>query len=73
MNSGTAAAQKVAVYRDFASGYTLVDRVGMSVEVVQHVLGASRRPVGARGLYAYGRSGGTVTNPAALRWLEISS
>ena len=48
----------VAVYGAIADAFTIVDRVGFSVELVPHLFGASRRPTGQRGLYAYWRTGG---------------
>jgi hypothetical protein len=32
----------------------ILDRVGLTVEVLPHLLGANRRPTGERGLYATG-------------------
>ena len=40
------AGAKVAVVGDWKSGYVIVDRVGMSVELVPHLLGSNRRPSG---------------------------
>jgi predicted phage gp36 major capsid-like protein len=38
------------LYGDIASAYKTVDRIGLSVELVPLVMGASRRPTGTRGL-----------------------
>ena len=69
--AGTASGTDLAVYGDFQN-YLIAERLGMTVEIVQHVLGSNRRPIGARGLYAYGRTGGSATVPNAFRWLEVS-
>jgi HK97 family phage major capsid protein len=49
--------------------YLIVDRIGMTIEVVPHLFGANRRPTGQRGLYAYWRNTGTVIDPNAFRVL----
>jgi HK97 family phage major capsid protein len=49
--------------------YLIVDRIGMTIEVVPHLFGANRRPTGQRGLYAYWRNTGTVVDPNAFRVL----
>jgi hypothetical protein len=72
MPSGTAVGDKVAVAGDFYTGYRLVERIGITVEVVPHTFGANGRPIGARGMYAYGRNGGSVVAPQALRYLALS-
>lgn len=48
--------------------FLIVDRVGMSVELVPHVFGASRRmPTGQRGLYARWRNSTRILVPNAFR------
>lgn len=39
------------VFGDF-SKFLIVDRIGMNVELVPHLLGANRRPTGERGILA---------------------
>jgi len=51
------------------SQYVIVDRVGLKVEVVPHLMGATYRPIGARGLFARWRVGGDVSNVDAFRLL----
>lgn len=51
--------------------YVIVDRVGMSVELVPHLFGANSRPTGQRGLYAYMRSGAESVDDNAFRVLSI--
>jgi HK97 family phage major capsid protein len=61
-------ATKIAVFGDF-SRYMILDRVGLTVEVLPHMLGANRRPTGERGLYAYWRNGAKVLDANAFRAL----
>ena len=59
---------KVALYGDF-SRYLIVDRVGLTVDFIPHLMGANRRPTGERGLYAYWRNGAKVLDANAFRAL----
>jgi len=68
MDSTTATGAKFAIIGDF-SRYVIVDRVGLNVEVLPHLLGANRRPTGERGLYAFWRNGAKVINADAFRVL----
>ena len=72
LDSTTTTASKPLVYGDIAAGFRVVDRVGMSIEVIDHVLGASQRPIGARGFYAYWRVGAAVQATEALRVLTVT-
>jgi HK97 family phage major capsid protein len=59
-------ATKIMVVGDF-SYFLIVDRIGMNVEVVPHIFGAtSRFPIGQRGLYAYWRNTSKVLSAAAF-------
>jgi HK97 family phage major capsid protein len=58
----------VMVYGDF-SQLLLLDKLGLRVELIPHVLGANRRPIAARALYAYWRSTSLVLNANAFRAL----
>lgn len=52
------------------SYFLIADRVGMTIELVPHLFGASNRfPIGARGLYAYWRTATTVLSANAFRVL----
>jgi HK97 family phage major capsid protein len=61
------------VYGDIRAGFTIVDRIGMEIELVPHLMGPNRRPTGSRGLYAYWRNSSAVLNPEALRAIIPSS
>jgi HK97 family phage major capsid protein len=54
------------------SRFVIVDRVGMSVEYIPTLFGASQRPTGQRGWYAYWRTGSDVTDGNAFRLLDIT-
>jgi len=59
---------KIAVFGDF-SRYLIVDRVGLTVDFIPHLMGANRRPTGERGLYCYWRNGAKVLDANAFRAL----
>lgn len=65
------AGTKVAVYGDFARGFLIVDRIGMSVELIPQVFGANGRPTGQRGIFAWWFNGSKVVVPNALRVLQM--
>jgi len=62
---------KVAVYGDIAAGFKVVDRIGMRIELVQHLFGENARPTGQRGLFAFWRVGSKVVDANAIRVLEV--
>jgi HK97 family phage major capsid protein len=68
MTDVTTVGAKFLLYGDF-SRYVIVDRVGLNVEVIPHLMGANRRPTGQRGLYAYWRNGAKVVDANAFRVL----
>ena len=58
------------LYGDFRAAFTIADRLGMTAEIVPTLFGATRRPTGERGLFAYWRTGSKTVVPEALRYLE---
>lgn len=70
----TAAADNyVAIYGDIAETYTIVDRLGMTVELVPMLFAtANNLPNGQRGLYARWRVGAGLTNADAARVLNVT-
>lgn len=67
-----AGADYVLIYGDF-SNYVIADRVGMTVEFIPHLFGATRRmPTGQRGWYAYYRVGADSVNDGAFRMLNLN-
>jgi HK97 family phage major capsid protein len=63
---------KIMLGGDFNTGYTIVDRIGMTAELIPHLFGATNRfPTGQRGLYTYWRTGANVVVANAFRYLEV--
>jgi HK97 family phage major capsid protein len=61
----------VLILGDFATGYVIVDRVGLSIAYNPLVLGANRRPSGEVGWFATWRVGGDAVNANAFRGLRL--
>jgi len=56
------------------SRYIIVDRVGMTVELIPHLFGGTANyPTGQRGLYAYLRSGADSVDDNAFRLLNVAT
>jgi HK97 family phage major capsid protein len=54
------------VLGDF-SYFKIIDRIGMTIELVPHLFGATARyPIGQRGFYAYYRNGSKVLNASSF-------
>lgn len=68
--SANAANSTLAILGDFKQ-FLIVDRIGMTVEMVPHVLGANRRPTGQRGVYAVWMNNSKVLIPDAFRRLSM--
>jgi HK97 family phage major capsid protein len=62
------AGTKILTFGDFDQ-FLIVDRIGMNVEIIPHLMGASRRPIGSRGMYAYWRNTSAVLVPGAFKTL----
>ncbi len=71
MATGTVTGTRTMILADWQEAFIIVDRVGMTVEVVQHLVGANHRPSGQRGLFAFWRVGSGVLVANAARFLEI--
>lgn len=68
-----AAENYIAIYGDIAECYTIVDRLGMSIELIPHLFAtANNLPSGQRGLYARWRVGAGLTNADAARVLNVT-
>lgn len=68
MSDTPATGAKFLLHGDF-SRYVIVDRIGLTVELIPHLMGANRRPTGQRGLYAFWRNGAKVVDANAFRAL----
>jgi HK97 family phage major capsid protein len=71
MATGATTGTKLIIGGDFRTGYKIVDRLGLSAELIPHMLGATRLPLGVRGLYVYWRTGAGVVAVNAFRYLEV--
>jgi len=71
-NSNMDAAEgDVLLYGDFAAGFTIVDRIGSTLELVQNLFGEHGRPTGQRGALLWFRTGSDVVVPNAFRVLNV--
>jgi HK97 family phage major capsid protein len=69
MSSVLTAGAKLMIFGDFRY-FLIVDRIGMTVEVIPHIFGATnQRPIGSRGLFAYWRNTSRVLSTAAFKTL----
>jgi HK97 family phage major capsid protein len=59
---------EILVMGDFRY-YVIVDRIGMSADLIPHLVGTNHRPTGQRGLYFFWRNGAEVINAVAFRTL----
>jgi HK97 family phage major capsid protein len=66
-NSGS----KVAIFADWNAAFGIADRIGLSVEIVPHLMSTNSRPIGQRGFYAYWRVGSGILVANAARYLEV--
>jgi HK97 family phage major capsid protein len=53
--------------------FLIIDRIGMSVEVIPHLMGSHGRPTGQRGLYAFWRNTSLVLASNAFRVLQVAA
>lgn len=73
MQATVTKAKVIALYGDIAAGFKIVDRIGMQVELIPHLMGENGRPTGERGLYAFWRTGSKVVNAKAIRALKVKA
>jgi HK97 family phage major capsid protein len=69
MSTSVAGNEKLLVYGDF-SQFAIVDRIGLTIELVPHLFGASQRPTGQRGLLAWFRTSSGILTENAFKVLE---
>lgn len=72
MVNTTTTGSRVLILGDW-TGYTIVDRIGGTVELIPHLFGAAQGnlPTGQRGLYYYFRVGAGVTVANSFRYMEV--
>lgn len=63
----------VLAFGDFQRGFLIVDRIGMSVELVPHLFGSNGRPTGQRGVHAYWSNNCRILIDNAIRVLNVTS
>lgn len=68
MTGTTATGVKFLMLGDF-NRFVIVDRIGLDIEVIPHLVGTNHRPTGQRGLYAYFRNSSKVVDANAFRVL----
>ena len=69
----TGSAADYTVVSGDVSQYSIVDRVGTSIEVVQNVFGTNHRPTGQRGFFVHFRVGADCLIPDAFRLTNHSA
>jgi HK97 family phage major capsid protein len=71
INPATTESNHVLLYGDMQQAFTIVDRLGSTIEGIQTLFGANRRPTGQRGLVLWKRVGSEVVVPNAARLLNV--
>ena len=71
MDSVLTAASEIMVFGDFRY-FLIVDRLGMNVNLIPHLFGASGRPTGQSGLHAIWRNTSDVLSTAAFKVLKTT-
>jgi len=72
MDAGLTDGEKILLFGDF-NNFLIVDRIGMSVELIPHLFGANGRPTGQRGIYAIWRNSSVILADTAFRYLAIKA
>jgi HK97 family phage major capsid protein len=60
------------LYGDFTSAFVIVDRWPVTIEPIDHLFGANRRPTGQRGAFLWARTGSDLVAANALRLLNVT-
>lgn len=71
INAAATANNYMLIYGDVRAGFIIVDRIGSTLELIPHLMGANRRPTGERGALLWFRTGSEVVVPQALRMLDV--
>jgi len=66
----TTAAGRVAIFGDF-NQFLIVNKIGLTVELIPHMVNGDGNPTGERGLFAYWRNSSVVLVDSAFRVLTI--
>lgn len=69
-----AGGEHIVAFGDFQAGYVIVDRVGMSIEIIPHLFATgANRPSGQRGLFAFWRNSAGIVVDNAIRVLRVKA
>jgi predicted phage gp36 major capsid-like protein len=71
MASETSSDDDVLLFGDFRN-FIIVDRVGMSIELIPHMFDGNGAPTGTRGIWAMWRNSSKILVPAAFRLLTTA-
>lgn len=71
-NASATADNYLIAYGDWRQ-FLIVDRIGATLERVDHLVGSNRRPTGQRGALLWWRTGSDVLMPQAFRLLNIET
>jgi HK97 family phage major capsid protein len=66
--SSATASATLMLFGDFKK-FLIVDRIGMTVEMIPHLFGSNRRPTGQRGVYAVWMNNSKILVPGAFKRL----
>jgi HK97 family phage major capsid protein/HK97 family phage prohead protease len=72
MDSGLTDGYHILLFGDFKQ-FIIVDRIGMSVELIPHIFGANGRPTGQRGIYAIWRNSSEIITDNAFCLLKVKA
>lgn len=74
MSDAVFAGERIAIYGDFKAAFGVVDRTGLRVELIPHLMSPfNNLPTGQRGLYAWWRVGSGVLVDNAARTLIVKA
>lgn len=72
INAAATADHHILLVGDWRN-YVIVDRIGATVEIIPHLVGANRRPTLQRGLILYWRTGADVVVANGFRVLNVAT
>lgn len=67
----TTTGNEILLFGDFSTGFLIVDKVGMSVELIPHIVNGDGNPTGQRGIFAHWRNSSVVLVDNAFRLLKV--
>jgi HK97 family phage major capsid protein/HK97 family phage prohead protease len=73
MDAGTLVGGDLIMLLGDFSKFLIVDRLGMSIELIPHLFGVAGRPTGQRGIYAIWRNSSVILVDNAFRCLKVKA